>query len=345
LIRYLYNKFKNRFPLLLIKSKIQNYIKSQLDKELLVLANKINHVELKFKTYSNIENLGKLIPENFPFGLGCNIIILQNCILEIGNGAYIGRYVEIGPWREISIGEYTSIQDRCILLGDVFIGRYCTLSYNIYISSGWHNYSYKPYLNIKDQDKLIQSEVSYKDFTKPVIIEDDVWIGYNVIIMSGIHIGKGSVIGANSVVTKDIPAYSVVVGSPAKVIKKRLNFKPPSEIRWDRQEDYPYFYSGFCLSLSELQIYNEFGGLAVFKNFSVALEVKRNVKILIRIKKIINEDLSVRLGLEEKVLTSEFQDLLFLNIPENEIIKFKIIGKNEREDKLVIVSNLKLINS
>ena len=52
-------------------------------------------------------------------------------------------------------------------------------------------------------------------------IEDDVWIGSNVIILPNINIGKGSIIGAGSVVTKNIPEYSVAVGVPARVIKNR----------------------------------------------------------------------------------------------------------------------------
>ncbi|MBP7508929.1 MAG: hypothetical protein KA807_14020 [Prolixibacteraceae bacterium] len=55
-----------------------------------------------------------------------------------------------------------------------------------------------------------------------VIIEDDVWIGANAIILCGVHIGKGSVIGAGSIVTKDVPPYSISVGNPAKTIKMRF---------------------------------------------------------------------------------------------------------------------------
>lgn len=54
-----------------------------------------------------------------------------------------------------------------------------------------------------------------------VTISDDVWIGANVIILPGVHIGTGSVIGAGSIVTKNIPPSVVAVGNPAKVIKKR----------------------------------------------------------------------------------------------------------------------------
>ena len=62
-------------------------------------------------------------------------------------------------------------------------------------------------------------------FTPPraVIIEDDVWIGARVTILPGVHIGKGSVLGAGSVITADVPPYAVVGGNPARVLKYRNN--------------------------------------------------------------------------------------------------------------------------
>lgn len=56
-------------------------------------------------------------------------------------------------------------------------------------------------------------------FLVSLLIDDNVWIGENVVVLSGVHIGKGSIIAANAVVTKDIPPYSMAVGVPAKVIK------------------------------------------------------------------------------------------------------------------------------
>lgn len=55
---------------------------------------------------------------------------------------------------------------------------------------------------------------------RPVVIEDNVWLGMNVVVLKGVHIGKNSLIGANSVVTKDIPANVIAVGNPCKVIKQ-----------------------------------------------------------------------------------------------------------------------------
>ena len=60
---------------------------------------------------------------------------------------------------------------------------------------------------------------------KPITIEDNVWIGARVTILKGVTIGKGSIIGANSCVTSDIPAYSIAVGSPARVVKEGIEWK------------------------------------------------------------------------------------------------------------------------
>ena len=67
----------------------------------------------------------------------------------------------------------------------------------------------------------------YKEYP-PVRIEDDVWIGARAIILAGITIGKGAIIGAGAVVTKDVSPYAICVGNPARVIKYRNDEKTDS---------------------------------------------------------------------------------------------------------------------
>lgn len=65
-----------------------------------------------------------------------------------------------------------------------------------------------------------------------VIIDDDVWVGANAIILTGVHVGRGAVIGAGTIVTKDIPPYAVVVGNPARII--RFRFSPQEAMEHEK---------------------------------------------------------------------------------------------------------------
>jgi len=72
------------------------------------------------------------------------------------------------------------------------------------------------------RENLLHSKIKEAVTKGPIIIKDDVWIGCNSIILSGVIIGQGAVVAAGSVVTKDIPPYAIVAGNPAKVIKFRF---------------------------------------------------------------------------------------------------------------------------
>lgn len=69
------------------------------------------------------------------------------------------------------------------------------------------------------QDHRIQAKNHEGDIDRDIIVEEDVWVGINVTLMPGVHIGRGSIVGAGSMVTKDVPPYSINVGFPAKFLK------------------------------------------------------------------------------------------------------------------------------
>ena len=113
--------------------------------------------------------------------------------LIIGENVYIGSNVQINAWESVIIDDDCLISDR------------------VYISDANHNSS-ELNLPIKEQGD---------SFIKAVFIGSGSWIGINVCILPGVNIGKGVIVGANSVVSKDIPDYAVVGGVPAKIIKFR----------------------------------------------------------------------------------------------------------------------------
>lgn len=116
----------------------------------------------------------------------------------IGEGLKIGNNSSIGPYSYIGCSGYIEIGDNVMMSPRV----------SIYAEN--HLFDH-PDLTIKEQGVK-------REFVK---IEDDCWIAANTVILAGVTIGRGSVIAAGSVVTKDIPPYSVVGGVPAKVIKSR----------------------------------------------------------------------------------------------------------------------------
>ncbi len=108
-------------------------------------------------------------------------------------------------------------------ISDIYIGKFCSLAQNVIFDCGWHHntefVTTFPLNVFLDKLKHITSHPKSKG---DIIIENDVWIGEGSIIMGGIRIGNGAVIGAGSVITKDVPPYSIVCGVPGKVIKYRF---------------------------------------------------------------------------------------------------------------------------
>ena len=117
------------------------------------------------------------------------------------------------------IGDRTRIGISCTLIGPVTIGNDVMLAQNIVISGLNHSY--------KDITRPISLQ---KQTTAMITIEDEVWIGANVVIVAGVRVGKHSVIAAGSVVTKDVPPFSIAGGNPAKVLKA---YNPETN-QWDR---------------------------------------------------------------------------------------------------------------
>lgn len=113
---------------------------------------------------------------------------------------------------ELKIGDGTYIGNRChiIVCDKMVIGQNVTIADNVYITDNLHGF----------EDVSCGIMFQSLKLPGPVVIEDEVWLGERVCVMPNVTIGRHSVIGANSVVTKDIPPYSIAVGSPARVIKK-----------------------------------------------------------------------------------------------------------------------------
>lgn len=125
--------------------------------------------------------------------------------------------------KDFSADEFSYVGNNCLIYPGVSIGRYTMLAQNVQIIGSDHNF------NIVG----VPSTFSGRPKLEKTIIGRDVWIGANVIVMTGIIIGDGSIIASGSVVTKDVDAFTIVGGIPAKFIKKRFISEEDIKIHLD----------------------------------------------------------------------------------------------------------------
>lgn len=110
----------------------------------------------------------------------------------------------------LKIGTHTSVNRNTVIRGKVTIGEHVSIAPNCMIIGTSHRFN--------DRSKLIQDQGF---IIEGVMIESNVWIGANCVVLDGVTIGKGSIIGAGSVVTKSIPPMSVAFGNPCRVRRER----------------------------------------------------------------------------------------------------------------------------
>lgn len=186
-----------------------------------------SHVALIWSMIQREFHTGWLQKEFKSFGKGTvvdrPITLLNAKYMSIGKNVLIGRKVVLTAWDqhagvyftpEIIIGDHSEIGDESHItcVNKIVIGNGVLTGKKVLITDNSHGEVNRENLNVPPQ---LREPVS----KGPVIIGDNVWIGEKASIMPGVTIGKGAIIGANAVVTKDIPAYSLAVGCPAKVIK------------------------------------------------------------------------------------------------------------------------------
>ena len=117
--------------------------------------------------------------------------------------------------------------------GKFEVGRYCAIGEKLTVITSNHDYS-SPVMSYKLQEKLFGCR-KIRASSVGVIFGHDVWIGDNVTVVPGVHVGNGSIVGAGSVVTKNVDSFTIVAGNPAKVIGMRFNQEQINylnEIKW-----------------------------------------------------------------------------------------------------------------
>lgn len=178
------------------------------------------HVICELKKGSNISNTAKLNKVHLK-----GKIVIQDKAKIVG-GVYVSGDVEIGNYTSIN-GPNVDIYSK---LNKVKIGKFCSIARNVSIQEFNHNFSnLSTYLISKN----ILKTSGFEDLSSKgdIVIGNDVWIGAHSVILSGVTIGDGAIIAANTVVSKDVPAFSIFGGNPGKVIKYRFEESIINEIK------------------------------------------------------------------------------------------------------------------
>ncbi len=156
--------------------------------------------------------------------IGNNCIIDDNCVLDakgkensgivIGNNVLIGRNSIIACKEgSIEIGDNTNIGINCLVHSE----RHVRIGVNTLIAS----YCYLVGGGSHDFERIDVPIIQQGSSSKGIFLEDNLWLGAGVKVLDGVRIGRDSIIGTGAVVTGDIPQFSIAVGIPAKVVKKR----------------------------------------------------------------------------------------------------------------------------
>jgi maltose O-acetyltransferase len=157
----------------------------------------------------------RLLPiSNYPGGKASKkfrYFLCKHLFKNCGRGVNIEHGADFEMGSTIEIGDRSGIGVDAWIRAILIIGNDVMMGPQAIFYSKYHNF---------DRTDIPIIDQGMGDYEK-IVIEDDVWIGARVIVLKGVHIGKGAILGAGSVVTKDVPSYSIVAGNPARVIKWR----------------------------------------------------------------------------------------------------------------------------
>lgn len=240
---------------------VKNFILIKLKK----IIQKISHVNfIELNSESNIDTSVSIIESNLKgtitvrekskiinSNINGHFIIGSNT--KISDAKLLGN-VQIGSHSKvvdgvlleghISIGNNSSVNgpntDMKAVINKISIGNFCSIARNVTFQEYNHDFtrltSYFVHRNL--ENKPMKEDVISKG---DIIVEHDVWIGTHCVILSGVTIGTGAVIAANTVVTSNIPPYAIVAGSPAKIIKYRFDENIISDLLqskwWEKDKD------------------------------------------------------------------------------------------------------------
>lgn len=179
-----------------------------------LLANKFYKFKISKKPNVSIDQRSIINYLGIKLTKNCKLIISENTIVE-GHLIFERENTSISIGKRTFIGGSSLICAEKIIIGsDVLIAWGC-----VFLDHNSHSLFFH-----KRKDDVINRLNGEKNWSivirKPIVVEDKAWIGFNSIILKGVTIGEGAIVGAGSVVTKDVPPYTIVAGNPARIIRE-----------------------------------------------------------------------------------------------------------------------------
>lgn len=139
------------------------------------------------------------------------------------SGAYDRASFVVGPNGSISVGPYTCLNGAYLICHDrMTIGAHCLLSWGVVLTDS----AIHPGVSVRGRRAVLQAAAQDSNRwlpaiskPRPVVVEDNVWIGFDAVVLPGATLGHGCIIGCKTVVTEDIPPYAVVAGNPFRIVR------------------------------------------------------------------------------------------------------------------------------
>jgi acetyltransferase-like isoleucine patch superfamily enzyme len=145
---------------------------------------------------------------------------------ELGeaSGTYDRASFVVGEDGTVKVGSYTVLNGTIIVCNDqVTIGNHCLIAWGSVITDTWADFGNAP---IEKRREVLRFAAKDKwrrllpiDSPRPVILEDNVWVGFDAVILPGVTLGRGCVVGSKTIVSEDVPPYAIVVGNPSRLVR------------------------------------------------------------------------------------------------------------------------------
>ena len=143
--------------------------------------------------------------------------------VNLGDDVHLGIGTILWAPHKMTVGNQVYIGKNCTIECDGKIGNGVLIANQVGLVGRYdHDYTVVGKL-VRNAPWVGDSSYSGPGLTSSVVVEDDVWIGFGAIVLSGVTVGRGAIVAAGSIVTKDIPSYSIVAGAPARVMSMRFS--------------------------------------------------------------------------------------------------------------------------